>query len=129
MKKIFSNVVDLIALWIVSVTIFTLPYALFGYIHPLEGLDFALAYGLSLVVMCFVATGIVMGFKPDGFKAAAVALNQFFIYLSLCHWFDPVTLGGVWVLFNVTLSTIVLLWFGYTMLKARNEINGGVLWS
>jgi hypothetical protein len=129
MKKIFSDIVDLAALWAVSVTIFTLPYALFGYIHPLEGLDFALAYGISLILLCFVATGMMVGFKPHAFKAAAVALNQFFIYLSLCHWFDPVTLGAVWVLFNVTLSTVALLGFGFTMLKSRKEIDGGALWN
>ena len=88
MKTNMLGVSTLIKAWGVSTAIFVVSYVLFGHIVALEGLDFAAAYSASIVVLSYIATGVMLGFKPHALKAAGVALNNIAAYLALCNWFD-----------------------------------------
>lgn len=119
MKTNMLGMTTLIKPWGVSTAIFVAPYVLFGYIVALQGLDFAAAYSAFVVVFSYIATGVMLGFKPHAVKAAGVALNNIAAYLALCNWFDPIVLGGAWVILNVTLITFITVFYGSVLVKMQ----------
>lgn len=95
MKTILSHILDIVAVWLAAVFIATTPIAVFEFITPMSGMTFALTYAGSFFILTLAVSVVGFGLSQIVLEIGGFSLFLCAVYLTLCHWFDPVALANI----------------------------------
>lgn len=131
MKIILSHTLDIIAVWLAAVFITTTPIAVFEFITPMSGMTFALAYAGSFFILTLAVSVVGFGLSQIVLEIGGFSLFLSVIYLSLCHWFDPVALANICTTVAIVLVGLVCLAVVIRDIKYHREQQkqGGASWN